>query len=108
MPMPALGLFSVEDPSKKAAQYYSAASGTYGAMDKEEKIEKPDKTIGGGLMSGGGGAVSGAMIGSMFGGGAAAGGGAAGAAAAGAAATSWAGPGALIGAGIGALAYFLS
>jgi len=97
-----MGLFSVEDPSQKAAQYYSAASGTYGAMDKEQKIKKPDKTVGGGLMSAGGGAVSGALVGSMFGGGAAAGG------AAGAAATSWAGPGAIIGAGVGALAYLFS
>lgn len=89
MPMPALGLFSVEDPSKKAAQYYSAASGTYGAMDKEEKIEKPGKTAGGGLMAAGGGALTGAMVGAQKG--------------------SVVGPyGAAIGAGIGALAYFLS
>jgi len=87
--MPALGLFSVEDPSKKAAQYYSAASGTYGAMDKEEKIKKPDKTAGGGLMAAGGGALTGAMVGAQIG--------------------SVGGPyGAAIGAGVGALAYFLS
>jgi len=92
--MPALGLFSVEDPSKKAAQYYPAASGTYGAMDKEEKIKKPDKTAGGGLMAAGGGALTGAMVGSMI---------------KGATAGSTMGlPGMVIGAGIGALAYFLS
>ena len=84
MPMPALGLFSVENPMNKAMEGYGQAANTFGSMTKSQKqtTTPPDKTLGGGLMSAGGMATTGFIMG---------------------------GPtGAAIGAGVGALAYFLS
>jgi len=133
--MPSLGLFQIQDPSQKAMQGLSQASQTYAAMDKKTP-KAPGKTVGGAIMNAAGGGLAGVEAGKalapMFAtsaaapavatgtaaatagaGATAAGAGAAAGAgstiAAGTTAGSMAGPyGMLIGAGIGALAYFLS
>lgn len=87
MAMPSMGLFSIEDPSKKAMQGLGQAANTYAAMDKKGP-EAPKKTIGGGLMSAAGMGLAGAEAAKLI---------------------SASGPwGFAIGAGVGALAYFLS
>lgn len=108
-----------------ANKHHQNAIGAYGAQTKGQstKFDPPGKTVGGGLMAGAGMGVAGYQLGSAIGAGAgtaaaasagagaAAGGaaGAAGGAASGAAAGSSAGPyGAIIGAGLGILAYMLS
>ncbi len=90
MAMPSMGLFSIEDPSKKAMQGLGHAADTYAAMDKKGP-EAPKKTIGGGLMSAAGMGLAGAEAAKLISKSAAAG--------------PW---GLAIGAGVGALAYFLS
>ncbi|HPQ03517.1 MAG TPA: hypothetical protein PK183_09535 [Bacillota bacterium] len=90
MAMPSMGLFSIEDPSKKAMQGLGQAANTYAAMDKKGP-EAPKKTVGGGLMSAAGMGLAGAEAAKLISTSAAAG--------------PW---GLAIGAGVGALAYFLS
>ena len=78
-------------------QHAQSAIGAYGAQTPERKTElnPPGKTAGGGLMAGAGGAAAGYSLGTAIGGGAGTG--------------STAGPyGALIGAGVGLVAYLLS
>lgn len=90
MAMPSMGLFSIEDPSKKAMHGLGQAANTYAAMDKKGP-EAPKKTIGGGLMSAAGMGVAGAKAATLI------------------SKSAVAGPwGLAIGAGVGALAYFLS
>lgn len=89
MPMPSLGLYSVENPMGKAMQGLGQAANTFAAMDKERPETKPKKTAGGGLMNVAGGAMAGAQLGSIVPG-------------------IGTGMGAAGGAVIGALAYFLS
>lgn len=59
-------LYQVEDPSKKALGGLGQASQTFASMDKAQP--QPEKTIGGGLMSGLGGAATGAGVVSAAGG----------------------------------------
>ena len=90
MAMPSMGLFSIEDPSKKAMQGRGQAANTYAAMDKKGP-EAPQKTVGGGLMSAAGMGLAGAKVAMLI------------------SKSAAAGPlGLAIGAGVGALAYFLS
>lgn len=96
MAMPSMGLFSIEDPSKKAMHGLGQAADTYAAMDKKGP-EAPKKTVGGGLMSAAGMGVAGMEAGVAAT--------EAGIFSASAAAGPW---GLAIGAGVGALAYFLS
>ena len=96
MAMPSMGLFSIEDPSKKAMQGLGQAADTFAAMDKKGP-EAPDKTVGGGLMSAAGMGVAGAEAGAAMT--------EAGFFSTSAAAGPW---GLAIGAGVGALSYFLS
>ena len=82
---------------QKGQQHSSTAINAYGAQGQNRKTEMnpPGHTAGGDLMAGAGGAAAGYSIGAAVGGGAATG--------------SSAGPyGALIGAGIGLLGYYLS
>lgn len=90
MAMPSMGLFSIEDPSKKAMQGLGQAADTFAAMDKKGP-EAPQKTVGGGLMSAAGMGLAGAKVATLI------------------SKSAAAGPlGLAIGAGVGALAYFLS
>jgi len=90
MAMPSMGLFSIEDPSKKAMHGLGQAANTYAAMDKKGP-EAPKKTVGGGLMSAAGMGLAGAEAAKLI------------------STSAAAGPlGLAIGAGVGALAYFLS
>ena len=78
-------------------QHAQSAISAYGAQTPNQKtdLDPPGKTTGGGLMAGAGGAAAGYSIGAAVGSGAASG--------------SAAGPwGAVIGAGVGLIAYLLS
>ena len=84
-------LYDPENPFSRGQGLLKQAGQTTAAMDKDESIDPPGKTIGGGIMAGAGGAMAGASIGSLAGIGAMTG-----------------GTGLAIAAGVGLLAYFLS
>lgn len=94
-------LYQVESPLNKSLTMLDSAGQTAGNFQQKQYV--PGKTAGGGLMSTLGGAGAGASIGTALGGGA---GGVGAATVMGTAITP--GIGTAVGAGIGALAYFLS
>jgi hypothetical protein len=64
----ARGLYTAPRPQIRdflgnAQQSLQAAGNLYGRMDKEQKFNKPDKTIGGGIQSAAGAGVTGYMLG---------------------------------------------
>jgi hypothetical protein len=92
--MTQLGLYNVQSPLANARAFMGQAANSYGAMQR--KAERPDPTLGGGMMSAAGGALTAASIGSALGSTTAAG-------------AAVGGPaGMAVGAGLGALSYFLS
>ncbi len=55
-------MYNIENPIGKAMGGMSQAGGTFGSMQKDTKVEKPDPTVGGGAMAGMGGAVTAATL----------------------------------------------
>lgn len=116
-----LGLYKVDNPYNAAADTMAQASNSYGAMQKAQP-GPPEKTVGGGIMSGVGGAYAASQmaqatgIGMTTASGAAGAAGAAGAGAAGASGAAGAAGAAMavspwipgIGAALAGAAYFLS
>jgi len=93
--MPGL-TYPVENPMNRAMSMSGQATGITAGMDKRQTLVPPDKTVGGGMMSGMGGAASGASVGAMVAKGTATG------------ASTGGGYGAIIGGVLGLAAYFLS
>lgn len=62
-----IDMYQVENPMGRAIDGMGQAAGTYSRLTKDIKVEEPEPTAGGAIMSGAGGALMGAQGASLLG-----------------------------------------